>query len=256
MPDTTRTNLGYYVLDEDEPEVRGWFKSVNPKQPLKSSLYSFGVERAVGVLAQMIDLPVPDIYLETVDGTDGLVATLVPGKPWELHAEDTLANLTWLDREAWTRYVAFDVFAANLDRHSHNIFVEQHSVAGADAVEARLSLIDYGWCGLWPVYKFGDQLGPRDLLQISQDADIRDEWKHEIRKAMPPRLRNGIAYRGTPERAEALESLRRITDADIAEAVYEIPDLYMTQAARELTAAFLIARLDRIDTLMESVFPT
>lgn len=221
-------------------------------------MYSLGIERVACVLAQEIDLPVPDVYIELVDGEDGIVSTLVPGNPWAMVDDEQFDHVTMADRDQWTVYAAFDVLLANHDRHDENIFVHWNDPLRRKPVEGEqcaLWLIDFGWSGLWPVYKFGENLRPGDLENLSPDADVRNEFAQGIRVNTPPRFRRGVALRGTEERAEALEILRGITDDAVREAVDDVRGSYMTERASDLTTAFICGRLDRIDTLMSSVYP-
>jgi hypothetical protein len=254
----TDTNHGFYLRDEDDPEIRAYFKYVNPLRPEHSSAYSFGIERAAVVLAQEIGLPAPDVHLEEVDGHQGLVSLLVPGNAWEHLSDDTIRALTFADRDEWTSYMVFDVLVANHDRHPRNVLVQWNPPLRRLAIEgeqAALWLIDYGWAGLWPVFKFGPNLGAADLEDIPEDADLRADLVPYLRNNLPPKIRTSFAPRGTEEREQALAKVRRITNDAIQEAVMEIPDTYFSARAADLTSSFLAARLARIDTLINTVFP-
>ena len=252
------TNLAFWVLDEDEPEVRARFKWVNPRKPFKSSLYSFGAEYVSTTLARQLDLPTAEIYLEEIDGDTGLVSLRVPGVPWSVLSHDTIRAATFVDKKAWPRYMVFDVLVANHDRTPDNLFVEWDPPLRrplSQGEQATLWLIDYGFSCLWPVYKFGENLSLGDIQGISPDADLRTEFTQALRNNAPPQYYMRFPFRGSTERAQAIEFVRRITEDDIEQAVAKVPKTYMTKQEAELTAAFLRGRLARIDTLVDTVFP-
>jgi hypothetical protein len=183
----TATNKGYHVWDTNDHNVRGYFKYPDPAKPDNSSLYSLGIERVACVLAQSIDLPTSDVYLEQVGGETGIVATKVPGNMWSAIDEEQFDHVVFADRDKWTSYLAFDVLMANHDRHGGNIFVEWNSPLRrrpVDGEQCALWLIDYGWSGLWPVYKFGTG---GMLFRIAwtksvvPDSDAR--WPSRVRRA-------------------------------------------------------------------------
>jgi hypothetical protein len=254
----TATNKGYQVWDADDHDVRGYFKYPDLSKPNKSSLYSLGIERVAFVLAQKLDLPVAEIYLEDVGGETGIVSTKVPGNLWSAIDEDQFNHVTLADSDRYTLYLAFDVLVANHDRHDGNIFVEWNAPLRRRPVEGEqcaLWLIDYGWSGLWPVYKFGKNLGAADLENMSPSADLEREFVQAIFYNTPVQIRQRVALRGSDERREALEILRGITDDDIEAAVDDVRGTYMTERAAEITSEFLRGRLARVDTLMDVVFP-
>lgn len=253
------TNNGFWVIDHDDPTIRARFKYLNPTKPNQSSLYSFGIERVASVLALDLGLPIPEVYLDEVEGKPGLISIRVPGNPWDTLDDETFRNVILADRNEWTTYMAFDVLVANHDRHGGNIFVEWNPPLRrrpVDGDQIALWLIDFGWSGLWPVYKFGGGLGHRDLEAVSANADLRTDYMHGIRIASPPDYRRRCALKNSDEREQALAIVRRITDDAIDKAVAEVPETYMTARAADLTRAFLRGRLARVDTLMEQVFPT
>jgi hypothetical protein len=226
---------------------------------LFSSLYSLAIERVACVLASKIELPVCEDYLEEVNGELGVVSLKVPGNPWGALDDDTIDNVVFVDRERWTLYMSFDVLMANVDRHPDNIFVEWDPPSRREVVrgeQCALWLIDFGWSGLWPVYKFGSGLGPSNLHEIDPAADLTDAFCNSLRNAMPVPYRRRFALRGSDERKEALEIIRQISEDDIDAAVQEVPEAYMTTQAANLTSEFLKQRLARIDSLVDQVFPT
>lgn len=183
---------------------------------------------------------------------------LVPGNSWESLSDDTIRAIAFADREAWGTYMTFDVLMANHDRHSENLYVEWNPPLRRRPIEgeqAALWLIDHGWSGLWPVFKFGEHLSYRDLEQISPDADVRPDYAQAIRNTSPPQYRLRFPLLDSEERAQAIANVRRITDDAIEEAIAEVPDLYMSARAKQITGDLLRGRLARIDTLVDTVFP-
>lgn len=251
------TNYGWNVRDADDPSVLAYCKRVRPDKPLTSSLYSFGVERAVTELAREIAFPVPEVHLEEVEGEPGLVSLLVPGHAWYHLDDDTERSLRFVDRADWGAYMVFDLLVGNHDRHAKNIFVEWNPPGHKpeDGEHAVVWLIDYGWSGLWPVYKFGPNLGMSDLLNVNEDADLMDVYRYAIRNSAPPRYRTAFPMKGTPEREEAIARVRRITDELIDEVLDDVPATYIAEPARDLTSAWLRGRLARIVTLVDAVYP-
>lgn len=253
------TNRGYWVQDPADPRVRAYFKYLNPMKPLVSGMYSLGVERVAYSLAEDIAIPVPETYLEELQGEHGVVVLRAPGSLWYTVEGDLVdRSLTFADRDMWTLYMAFDVLLGNFDRHSRNIFVEWDPPTRRKPVEGEqcvLHLIDFGWAGLWPPYKFGANLRAADLEQLDPRADVLDEYVTAMRNNMPPGYRTQFAFRGTEERTEVVEILSGISDDAIESAVQEVPDVYMTPAARDLTVELLCGRRDRLDSLLDVVFP-
>jgi hypothetical protein len=254
--ETVRTNRSFAVVDQNDPTTRGFFKYVNAANPAWSSLYSLAMERVAHTLGQALAIPIPETYLETVDGHVGVITLKVPGTVWEHVSDDTLRRATFADAAMWPTYAAFDVFLGNTDRHSENIHVEWNPplrrIPGDDE-QCALWMLDYGAAGLWPVHKFDEAWDHSRLEQVPADADIADV--HALRNNMPVAFRRRLVHRGSEEREQVLANFQGITEDRIEAAVNEIPRQYMTAAAAELTKQFLSGRLTRLGTLLDTVFP-
>ena len=257
-PRPNETNHGTWIKAQDDGSVRAWFKWVNSLKQQTSSLYSFGIERVATMLAMSVGIPVPDVHLEEACGHDGLVSIAVPGNAWYHLDDETFDNVIFVDRDMWTTYMAFDIFVANSDRHYRNIFVEWNPPLRrkpVDGEQCGLWMLDYGFSGLWPVQKFDELAIAANLENLDPDADLTQKVTNSSRNVTPFQYRRAFALRGSEEREAAVRTICQITDADIDDAVAEVPALYMTDGAKTLTAAFLQSRLARLGTLVDTAFP-
>jgi hypothetical protein len=245
-----------YVQTKDEPRERGYFKWPKATQPL-TSLYSIGIEHVHYVLAEKLDIPVCPTYLEQFEDHDGLISIVAPNsKAWAYLEQDIIdSRATFIDRDKWPVALALDVVLGNIDRHGENIYVQwdppQRPRTGE---ECATWFIDFGHSGLWPPAKFDETFNSSDLLKIDAAAPVRPEMIDRYRGLLPPQLRMAFPRAGS-ERTEVIETVCRITDDDVREAVENVPAQYIDAKVADLTIRWISGRLPQVDTLLDEVFP-
>ena len=186
-------------------------------------------------------IPVPDVHLEEACGHDGLVSIAVPGNAWYHLDDETFDNVIFVDRDMWTTYMAFDIFVANSDRHDRNIFVEWNPPLRrkpVDGEQCGLWMLDYGFSGLWPVQKFDELAIAANLENLDPDADLTQKVTNSSRNVTPFQYRRAFALRGSEEREAAVRTICQITDADIDDAVAEVPSAVHDRRSEDAHSGF------------------
>jgi hypothetical protein len=225
-------------------------------QYMPSEMYSIGMERVAFALADELGLPVPDTWLETVDGHPSSVQRRISAaRSWrqlQMMMRDNIVN-----RDLWALAALFDVWIGNVDRRDVN-FLFEPIPAGATPPRAqgsRMWLIDHGMCGLWPAGKLDPMLGADDVPDAG--AKILSGALHQTGEArifnqMPVEYRQALKRTaGNPSRVELLDRVRGVSDDAIEQTVGEIPEEYISAGRAEATVAFLKARRDALDTVAE-----
>jgi hypothetical protein len=246
-------NDGYWVVDQDDASALGWFKFPSAHQ--HASPYSIAADWIASRLAAGIGLPVPEAYLETIGGENGLVSRRLTGIKWKDADDDTQRRTRLLNRDAVPVLMAFDVLVACPDRHGGNVWLQFEPPAAQQSPDDRRGVIwffDYGHSCLWPPWKLDDRLRATDLESIPANAQWTAQALAEFRQLLPPQLRTAWV---TADRAEVLDEIRRISEDDIETAVASVSTDYLTSRAADVTKDFLIDRLRSIDTLVGEVFP-
>jgi hypothetical protein len=242
-----------WIVDDADSTRTGHFKQVSGSK--WSSMYSLGIERVAYVLASELGLAVPDTYLDDVNGNAGVATIQVEGVEWRAVDDTTIARTRFDRSDEWPLFMALDVLLGNHDRHRGNIFIEWTSSGSAtDPRSGTVWFIDYGCSGLWPPEKFDHTLTAADLPNLDPEtinwtAPIINRYRGD---RLPPEIR--MCWRAA-DRAQVLDSIRRISDDLIDDAVSSIPNAYFTPTEADLTRRFIVGRLARIGTLLDAVFP-
>jgi hypothetical protein len=120
-------------------------------------MYSFGIERVAYVLANKLNLPVPDVHLDEMDGSPGVASIALPGPQWASLDAATLDRTTIENRTELPLCLAFDVLIGNPDRQGGNILLDYGSASPsvAETTSARISFMEFGLAGQWPPAKLG-----------------------------------------------------------------------------------------------------
>lgn len=227
-----------------------------PKTEFPAEIYSVGMERVAYVLAEHLELPVLDTYLEVVDGHASSVQLRVPecrswiqvgGAPG---MRDNVEN-----EDMYPLAALFDVWTANTDRRAVNLIFQAlpEGTSPARASGSRLHLIDHGQCGLWPADKFPGR-GPDEIPERPEDAPegLCDAAEVRIAQMMPAAYRMALKRTQGTNRIQLLDRIRSVEDDLIDATVNEVPEDYFTPGQAHATAAFLKGRRNTLDRVVDT----
>ncbi len=216
---------------------------------LAAEMYSIGMERVCFTLASMLGLPVPETWLETVDGHPSSVQRRIPhARSWlQLQAlmKSNIENADLMPLAA-----LFDVWTANLDRRNVNLLFEPvpSGATPGKAHGSRMWLIDHGQCGLWPAVKFDLARRPEEFPKVSEvSATLEPRAEAVIGALMPPEYRMALKNTQGDARQSLLDRIHHIKDDALQNAVTEVPEEYIAADRADATLAFLKARRDALD---------
>lgn len=143
------------------------------------TIYGLGMERVASELGALIDIPIPGVWLEDVEGKPAAVVQRVPrALAWSLANPDVRPKIE--NREVWPRSLVFDVWIANYDRVARNLLIEPvpPGTEFAAADRFRLWLIDHGLAGLLWTTKFDLRVGSHEVGAISVgDGDMLERFE-------------------------------------------------------------------------------
>ncbi|HEX8082670.1 MAG TPA: hypothetical protein VF529_00160 [Solirubrobacteraceae bacterium] len=216
--------------------------------------YSIGMERVAFRLGQFLGLPIPETYLEPVDGHPSSVQRRVePARSWLQLDSAPAMKLDFVNEDMWPLGVLFDVWTGNTDRRRENFLFEPvpEGRTPGTAAGSRVWLIDHGQCGLWPGDKFAGNPADSILDDPTQISEVLiDAAEQRIAALMPPEYRMAFKNVQGEGRVALLDRVRSVGDDAIDEVMDEIPVEYMTKGQADATAAFLKARRDAIDNVI------
>jgi hypothetical protein len=242
-----------WVRSNQDKSVCAMFKS--PPVDSGREIYSIGMEAVTYQLGRMLDLPIPETILATIDGVDGALVELARGqRDWQTADAAPMLKSHINNLDCFPVGVAFDIWIANLDRKAQHLLVQPLPVGARAAVaqEARVLLIDHGVSGLWFPSKFADGLTVHDTEKVDVgDGSLLDLHEAAGRKRMPAEYRRAFTDLEDAERDRVLDAVREISDDAIEGVLEAVPAAYMTEIEIEKTFALLKTRRDRIDTLSE-----
>lgn len=220
--------------------------------------YSIGMERASYTLARQLDLPVPETWLDNVNGFDCSVQRRVPhSRTWRQVEGGVPQMRTSIEnKDVFPLAALFDIWMANTDRRDNNLLLEalpEGSTPGR-ARSSRLWLIDHGQCGLWPANQFDLSRDAEDIPTDPADAQplLVENAEKYISTQMPPEYRMAVKNSQGDDRQVLLDQIRSIEDDDIRGAVNEVPEEYISADRKEATVAFLKGRRDALDTVLNT----
>lgn len=214
--------------------------------------YSIGMERVAYVLGTQLGLPIPDTWLDEVDGHPSSVQRRIPhARSWRQLGAAMRSNIK--NADLWPLAALFDVWTGNTDRRDVNLLFEPIP-SGATPGMARGSsmwLIDHGQCGLWPADKFG-----RDPAAIADDPAVVSEHLIErgeqvIGALMPAEYRGSLKQTLGDARTVLLDRIRGIGDDAIESAVQEVPEEFFSPGRAAASVAYLKARRGVLDTVLD-----
>lgn len=243
-----------WLQNGDDPNELGLFKCRDEDAP-STEVYSLGMERVAYALGDALGFPVaPGVHLEEFDGEPGVISCQIPSSvSWREFECRKLSHEGIINLKAVPEYIAFDIWLANMDRSPRNILLQSvpPTVEVANANQLSFCLIDHGFCGLWPVSKLGnDPREPVSFVSVGDGTTVRETL---IREAMPPAYWRLFAAAEDKERVKVLNEIKNVSDDRIDAAINDVPDVYMTERERGLTAEFLKKRRDNVDALSHAL---
>lgn len=242
-----------WVRSNEDKSVCALFKSPPPDSGRE--IYSIGMEAVSYQLGRLLDLPIPETVLATVDGVNGALVELARGqRDWQNADAAPMLKSHVNNRDCFPVGVVFDIWIANLDRKDQHLLVQPLPVGARAAVaqDARVLLIDHGVSGLWFPSKFADGLTVHDTEKVDVgDGSLLDTHEAAGRKRMPAEYGRAFTELEGADRERVLDGVREISDDAIEGVLATVPAAYMTEIEIEKTFALLKARRDRIDTLSE-----
>jgi hypothetical protein len=253
------SNESLWIVDSQDAEVLARFKTPGAAY-LPFALYAMGMERVAYALAADLDLPVPAVYLESFNGRVGCITLRAGGRnalPFSWALGRSVMHMDILNDSVWPLAVAFDVWIANVDRRDDNILLDPAppEMRPIQASKCMSWLVDHEKSGLWWPMKIDPGAG-LDVESLNDlDGDMTAEGNGFLTGFMPAQYRNSFANLNEVDRNPTIEIVREVGDDQIESAVSEVPTVYMSDNAKELTITFLVARRDRIDTLARDAFP-
>lgn len=223
-----------------------------PPRQHPEDIYGIGMERVASRLGKLLKVPVPEVWLEEVDGQPAAVVRRIPQVvAWVLASPDVRKKIQ--SKDDWPISVVFDVWIANYDRWPRNLLFQPlpEGTHFSSAASYRLWLIDHGLTGLLWAQKFDLSLGARDIEHVDVgQGDMLESQEKTARAAMPREYKDSFWSLEQHDRAQVLDRVRKVPDDEIDQIIDEIPDAYMNGLLRENTKALLKGRRDRIDSLM------
>jgi hypothetical protein len=228
-------------------------KRPDPAHPRE--IYSVGMERVAYALGEELGVPVPDTRLEVVDGHPSSVQKRIVNARSHLQLPTAPAmhgKIT--NRELWPVCALFDVWLGNTDRRNVNLIFEPVPPEARPGVaKGSLSwLVDHGYCGLWPANKV-DAARPYDDVPddpATIGPDLTPQAEQIIVAVMPDDYKQALRDTQGADRNLLLDRVRGVGDDLIEEVVYEVPDVYFTPEEAATTIAFLKARRDALDKVI------
>ena|GEM_PF-3446149 len=243
-----------WLQNADDPNDLGLFKSRDENAP-STEVYSLGMERVAYALGDALGFPVaPGVHLEEFDGEPGVISCQIANSvSWREFESRKLSHEGIVNLAAVPEYIAFDIWLANIDRSPRNILLQSVppvvDVAKADRFS--FHLIDHGFSGLWPVAKLGsDPNEPVSFVNLGDGTTVREDL---VREVMPPAYWHLFASMNDSDRVVILDGIRSVNDDLIDAAIDDVPDAYMTERERSLTAEFLKKRRDNVDALSHAL---
>jgi hypothetical protein len=243
-----------WLQNTDDPDDLGLFKCPDENAP-STEVYSIGMERVAYVLGAALGLPVASgVYLEEFEGQPGVISCEIPNAlTWREFEQNGLAHRGISNLAEVPEFIAFDILLANIDRTPRNIMLQSvpPDIAVAKADRFAFQLIDHGFCGLWPVAKFGNHPDePPSFVQVGDGTTVHEAL---IRDRMPRSYWQQFAALDETKREVALQAIKEIDDELLAKAVEGVPDVYMTGRERDLTVELLQKRRDNVDALSHAL---
>lgn len=208
-----------------------------------------GIERVAFALGFELGLPIPETYLERVNGHDGSLQLRIPDvRPWTMVDATPMLMHKVVNEDILPLGVVFDIWMANPDRVPRNLVQQPlpEGVRTAIASSSKTWLVDHGLCGLWFPSKFGaSTVGSVTVGDGSMTADV----EAGARRVMPQRYRKAFTDLTADKRRIYLDRVAAVTDDAIHTAVEAVPDRYIATNEAEKTIDLLVARRNRISEL-------
>jgi hypothetical protein len=227
-----------------------------PKPEIPAEIYSIGMERIAYRLGTLLGLPVPETYLEMFEGEHYSLQRRIPESlSWRQVQSFPQMRANVLNASLYAKAALFDVWLANIDRRDVNLLFEAQPDGEkcAKARSCRLWLIDHGLCGLWTAAKWNPGGDPTAIITDpgALDGLLHPRAEQVIRDVMPNAYRLPLVETGD-DRVLVLDAIRQVVDDDaISKAVQEVPEHFMAGNLRAATEAFLKARRDRLDEVLD-----
>lgn len=228
-----------------------------PKPEIPAEIYSIGMERIAYSLGTLLGLPIPETYLETFEGEHySLQRRITESLSWRQAQSFPQMRANVSNADLYAKASLFDVWLANIDRRDVNLLFEAEPDGEkcANARSCRLWLIDHGLCGLWTAAKWTPE--GADPTAIITDPAVLHGLLHPraeqvIHDVMPNAYRLPL-LETRDDRVLLLDAIRQVVDDNaISKAVQEVPEHFMAGNLRAATEAFLKARRDRLDEVLD-----
>jgi hypothetical protein len=237
-PDCPGRNSAWSMRAEGDPRITVRAKTV----PTACEVHSLAMERVAFVLGSRFGLPIPPTYLEQVEGRIACVQVRVPRAESWLTSPPSAAE-ECRDAMLYAKSATFDLVMANTDRNGQHLLYDR----GSDleiATDAQLSLVDHGYCGLWPPGKLVNSWEAPPLWsdQNLRAGGLSSLVERQIANLFPPPYRRAL-YRCPPAQiASWLEEFGEVLSRHLTYAIAEVtPDHISAEDAAALKT-FLIRR--------------
>jgi hypothetical protein len=219
-----------------------------------SEMYAIGMERVAYTLGSTLDLPIPETWLDNVEGHPSSVQRRIPdARSWRMMEGGVPQLRNIRNTEVYPLGALFDVWMANTDRRDVNLLLEAlpPGTPPGRARESQVWLIDHGCCGLWPANKFDLGRAPAAIIEDATEVhpELHERTESAIGAVMPPEYRMSLKHTQGDDRTQILDRIRGIDDDAIDRAVGEIPEEYISAPRAQATVAFLKARRDALSTV-------
>lgn len=241
----------------EQPHRRALFKAPDPKRRdvHPNELYSNAMERVAYRFADLLGLPVPEVWLERVEGDHGSLARQIDNARDLPNVGKAILMIgDIVNRDVLPLAVAFDLWVGNADRKPANIMLEPlpTGTRAERATQSRLWMIDNGFAGLFPPAKVAapTPTSPPETANFGPRGEMVTEWERLARSVMPPVYKDPWFRAAEDVRQGAVDRIRQLEDDTIDAVLGEVPSPYLTGQQAELTGRFFKLRRDRLDEIV------